>query len=211
MKRPRLWERLIGFEREFWSRGWRVAGLDEVGRGPLAGPVVAAAVVLDPARPIPGLDDSKRLTPRQRQEVAEAILAQAEAVGVGMVGPREIERRNILEATRVAMRLALVDLGMVPEVVVTDAVTLGGPWREWSLIGGDGRSASVAAASVVAKVVRDHYMSMLDRQYPGYGFAQHKGYGTSEHLEAVARLGPSEAHRRSWGPVASVEPDDHLL
>lgn len=211
MKPSRLWDRLIGLEQEFWSRGWRVAGLDEVGRGPLAGPVVAAAVVLDPSRPIPGLDDSKRLTPRQRQAVLEAILGQAEAVGVGMVGPREIERRNILEATRIAMRLALVDLGVVPEVVVTDAVTLGGPWREWALLGGDGRSASVAAASVVAKVVRDHYMSMLDRQYPGYGFAQHKGYGTSEHLEAVARLGPSEAHRRAWGPVASIEPDDHLL
>jgi ribonuclease HII len=109
------------------------------------------------------------------------------------------------------MRLALVDLGVVPEVVVTDALALGGPWRAWALIGGEGKSASVAAASVVAKVVRDQYMTMLDRQYPGYGFARHKGYGTSEHLEAVARLGPCEAHRRSWGPVASIEPDDHLL
>lgn len=187
----------LAFERAFWSRGWRVAGLDEVGRGPLAGPVVAAAVVLHPDRPVPGVDDSKRLTPRVRERLAPVILERAEAVSVAFVGPREIERVNIREASRIAMRLALSRLCTRPEVVLTDALPLDldDVRQEWALIGGDRRSASVAAASVVAKVIRDHYMEELSNQYPVYGFAEHKGYPTPAHLSALMRFGPCEAHR----------------
>ncbi|MBX5466221.1 MAG: ribonuclease HII [Firmicutes bacterium] len=192
------WDAGTQWEREFWGRGFTVAGVDEAGRGPLAGPVVAAAVILDPTRPLHGVGDSKTLSPERREALLAMILEQAVAVGVGMVGPREIERLNILEATRVAMRLALAELDPQPGVVLTDAAPLGGPWREWALLRADGRSVSVAAASVVAKVVRDRYMVALDRQFPVYRFARHKGYGTPEHLEALRRYGPCEAHRRGW-------------
>lgn len=197
----------LGFEQAFWRRGFWVAGCDEVGRGPLAGPVVAAAVVLNPHRPIPGVDDSKRLSPGARSRLAPVILEAAAAVGVAFVGPREIERVNIREASRIAMRLAVGRLSVRPDIVLTDALPLDleDVRQEWALIGGDRRSASVAAASVVAKVMRDRYMEDLARQYPVYGFSGHKGYPTPAHIAALLRYGPCDAHR--WTFIDHLWPE----
>ncbi len=197
---------LYHFEREAWGRGLRrVAGVDEVGRGPLAGPVVAAAVILDPARRIRGLRDSKLLTESQRERLAEEIWAKALAVGLGEVDPAIIDQINILEATRLAMRQALTKLREPPHLVLIDAVrlpTLDYPQR--AIIRGDRRSASIAAASIVAKVHRDRLMAEWDEKYPGYGFAEHKGYATRSHQVALRRYGPCPLHRRSFRGVPGV-------
>ena len=202
---------LYSFEREAWSQGFRlVAGVDEVGRGPLAGPVVAAAVILDPARRIPGLRDSKLLTEAERERLAEEIRIRALAVGVAEVDAPTIDRINILESTRLAMREALALLDTPPELVLIDAVRLpplGYPQR--AIIKGDRRSASIAAASIVAKVHRDRLMAEWDRHYPGYGFAEHKGYGTNTHQAALRRYGPCPLHRMRFVNVrraAGLEP-----
>ncbi len=191
------------YETQAWRTGVaRVAGLDEAGRGPLAGPVVAAAVVLAPDRRIRGLADSKLLTPERRAELFEEIHALALAVGVGVVDHVTIDRVNILEATRLAMREALDRLAIEPELVITDFVHLPGlrcPQR--NLVDGDFRCASVAAASIVAKVTRDRIMIAAHGQFPQYGFDQHKGYATPEHLEALDRYGPCPIHRRSFAGV----------
>ncbi len=182
----------------------RVAGVDEAGRGPLAGPVVAAAVILAPDRRIDGLDDSKRLPPGARARLFERIREQAVAVGVGMADPATIDRVNILEATRLAMRAALDELGEDPELVLTDHVALRGlgcPQR--NLVRGDRRSATVAAASIVAKVTRDRIMEALDVQYPQYGFGRHKGYPTPGHRQAILEHGPCPLHRRTFRSVWS--------
>lgn len=192
------WDALVSLERVFWERELTVGGVDEVGRGPLAGPVVAAYVRLDPDGPAMALADSKTLSPARRQRLFEEIMRAATAVGVAFVGPREIERVNILQASKQAMRAAVAAAGETPEVLLTDWVRLGGPWREWALLHGDGRSASIAAASIVAKVLRDRYMTELELQYPGYGFDAHKGYATRGHYAALDRMGPSEAHRRTF-------------
>ncbi len=195
MSRPG-WHQLTVFESLYRSQGLIVAGTDEVGRGPLAGPVVAASVVLRPGAVIPGLDDSKRLSAKQRLELFALIESGAEAIGIGAVGPRTIERINILEASRVAMRRAIRRLQVMPDVVLSDAMTLpGAPYHTVALVHGDRRSASVAAASIVAKVVRDRYMDELHQQFPGYGFSQHKGYATRGHRAALDHLGPCSAHR----------------
>jgi ribonuclease HII len=176
--------------------------VDEAGRGPLAGPVVAAAVVLRPGTRIDGVDDSKRLSPEARDGLFERIQAEAWAVGVGMADPETIDRMNILEATRLAMRRALAALGVEPELVLTDHVTLYElPWPQRNLVKGDRRSASVAAASIVAKVTRDRLMEAADREFPEYGFGRHKGYPTPEHREALGRHGPCPIHRRSFAGV----------
>lgn len=198
MTRP-SWSELTVFENIFGSQGLVVAGTDEVGRGPLAGPVVAAAVILLPEATVDGLDDSKKLSVNQRLALAELIERQALAIGIGGVGPRTIEAVNILEASRLAMRRAISRLALRPDVVLSDAMALwGAPHHTIPIIKGDQRSASVAAASVVAKVARDLYMEELDQQYPGYGFARHKGYATREHRAALAQLGPSPAHRTTF-------------
>jgi ribonuclease HII len=184
-----------------------VAGVDEAGRGPLAGPVVAAAVVLDRGCRIPGLQDSKRLSARQREEVAEAIRRRAVSWAVAQATVEEVDRLNVLHAARLAMRRAVEALGVRPSVVLVDggwglAVDL--PQR--TVVGGDAAVACIAAASVLAKVERDRIMAELDRAYPGYGFAQHKGYACPAHLEALRRLGPSPVHRRSFAPVRALQP-----
>jgi ribonuclease HII len=183
-----------------WRRGLgRVAGVDEAGRAPLAGPVVAAAVVLSPRLVITGLDDSKRLDQAERELLFALIQARAVAVGVGIVDAQTIDRVNILEATRLAMRMALAGLEATPELVLTDFVAVPGveaPQR--NLVRGDQRSASVAAASIVAKVTRDRLMDALDEEYPVYGFARHKGYPTPEHRRALREHGPCPVHRRSF-------------
>jgi len=191
------------FESAAWRRGVRcLAGVDEAGRGPLAGPVVAAAVVLEPDGRIKGVDDSKRLLPEERARLYDVIRARALGVGVGVVDHTTIDRINILEATRLAMGQALAALTVAPELVITDFVTVPGlrcPQR--NLVEGDRRSASVAAASIIAKVTRDRIMEAADRDYPDYGFGRHKGYATPEHRDALERHGPCPLHRRSFAGI----------
>ncbi len=184
----------------------RVAGVDEVGMGPLAGPVVAAAVVLPDAVNLPGLNDSKRLTPAKRASLARAIREQALALAVAEIGPEEIDRLNIYRAGLLAMRRAVVQLSPPPDHVFVDARTLPElPCPQTALVHGDAREASIAAASVVAKVHRDTIMIEQERRFPGYGFDRHMGYGTEEHVAALRRLGPCALHRRSFAPVAQLE------
>ena len=196
------------YEREAWKAGYRaVAGVDEAGRGCLAGPVVAAAVVLDPSRRLTGVDDSKRLTVRQRELHYGKILSLARAWGVGIVEASDIDRTDILAATRQAMGEAIRALREPADFLLTDAVALAGcgaPARP--LIGGDRRSLSIAAASILAKVTRDRRMVEADGEFPGYGFARHKGYGTRDHLEAIRRNGPCPLHRRTFFGVTVWQP-----
>ena len=198
----RLWR----LERELCAQGHaRIAGLDEVGMGPLAGPVIACALVLPLGLSLVGLDDSKRLRPEARERLEGEIRAGALEVGLGAAWPEEIDRLNIYRAGQLAMRRALTGLSAAPDAVVVDGRRVPDlPCHQVAVIGGDARVASIAAASVVAKVHRDALMRELDRAHPGYGFARHVGYGTPEHLEALARLGPSPIHRRSFAPVREV-------
>ena len=195
----RLWR----LERELSLKGHaRIAGCDEVGMGPLAGPVVAAAVVLPLGVSLLGLDDSKRLRPEQRESLARDIRAQALEVTLACVEPEEIDRLNIYRAGQLAIRRALAALGSAPDAAVVDGRRVPDlPCHQVAVIGGDARVASIAAASVVAKVHRDGLMRELDRAHPGYGFARHMGYSTKEHFDALAKLGPSPIHRRSFAPV----------
>ncbi len=183
-----------------------VCGLDEVGRGPLAGPVVAAAVVLDPARPIDGLADSKTLTPARREALAAEIRAHALAWALGRAEVEEIDRINILQASLAAMRRAVEALPIEVDHALVDGNRIpdGLPCSAEAIVGGDGREPAIAAASIIAKVSRDQEMVALDRRYPGYGFASHKGYPTRAHLEALRTLGACPIHRRSFAPVKAV-------
>lgn len=191
------------YEAQAWRAGVaRIAGVDEAGRGPLAGPVVAAAVVVSPQRRIRRLCDSKLLPADRREALYALIVERALAVGVGIVDHVTIDRVNILQATRMAMARALEGLGLVPDLVITDFVALPAlPCPQRNLVDGDARCASVAAASIVAKVTRDRLMLEADKQFPEYGFARHKGYGTPDHLAALDRLGPCALHRRSFSGV----------
>ena len=191
------------YEREAWRSGLpHVAGVDEAGRGPLAGPVVAAAVILNPECRIKGLDDSKLLTPTRREALFDRILERAAAVGTGIADPETIDRLNILEATRLAMLEALAKLTPRPDLVLIDAVSLSTlTCPQKSLVKGDRRSASIAAASIIAKVTRDRLMLEADVRFPQYGFSRHKGYPTPEHLAALRRHGPCPIHRRTFHGV----------
>ena len=205
---PRL-QNLLALEHEFWSRGLRwLAGVDEVGRGPLAGPVVAAAVVMPPGVAVPGIDDSKRLRPGRREELARAVVETALAAGIGAASVREIDRLNIRRATALAMQRALRRLRVVPEHLLVDGLPVPelGLAAQTAVVGGDARVHAIACASVVAKVWRDRLMQRLARRWPGYGWERNCGYGTPEHLAALRRLGPTPQHRRSFSPVS-----DHLL
>lgn len=179
----------------------RIAGLDEAGRGSLFGPVVAAVVILNPKRRIAGLDDSKKLTAARREELSLKIREHALAWATAEIDASRIDAWNILQASRQAMTAALQKLSLTPDYLLLDAVTLDLPVEQKSLIHGDARSVSIAAASILAKVERDRRMDELDAQYPGYGLAQNKGYGTPDHLEALKRLGPAPLHRYSFAPV----------
>jgi len=194
------------FELEARRRGYRrIAGLDEAGRGPLAGPVVASAVVLPTRCRLIGCDDSKLLTESEREELYLAIVQRAVGIGVGSATEEEIDRLNILEATRLAMLRALAGLRPQPDCLLIDAISLPQcalPIR--SIIKGDALCMSVAAASIVAKVTRDRLMVEYHRQYPHYNFLSHKGYGTEEHLKQLAAHGPCLIHRRTYAPVAEV-------
>ena len=181
-----------------------LAGVDEVGRGPLAGDVVTAAVILPKNHQIEGLADSKVLSARQRENLYADIIGQAECWAVGRASVEEIDRFNILQATLMAMRRAVLSLDVKPDYVVVDGNRL--PQWEYAseaVVKGDGRVDVISAASIIAKVVRDAEMLALDSHYPGYGFAANKGYGTPQHLEALQRLGPTPIHRRSFAPVSN--------
>ena len=201
-----LEEGLYVQEEAAWRRGLQVAGVDEVGRGPLAGPVVAAAVILDARSPIEGLRDSKLLSPSQRARLAPVIRARALAWSVGKVGAARIDAENVLQATWRAMRRALGRLTVPPGLVLVDGHLRipGLHWPQRALIQGDRRCASIAAASILAKVARDALMVRADGRWPDYGFRRHKGYATAAHLEALARLGPCPLHRRSFHGVGVV-------
>ena len=171
-----------------------IAGVDEAGRGPLAGAVYAAAVILNPDEPIEGLRDSKKLTAKRRDELAEEIKAKALCWCVADASVEEIEEMNILKATMLAMRRALVDGNRLPEV----------PYPANAIVKGDDKVAAISAASILAKTTRDHRMDELDLRYPGYGFAKHKGYGVKEHIDAIKRLGVCPEHRKTFEPIASI-------
>jgi len=201
--------RQAGFD---WRSPGLTAGVDEAGRGPLAGPVVAAAVILDPSRPIDGLADSKALSPVRREALAPTIRARSLSWGLGWADASEIDALDILQATMLAMRRALLALHLQPSHVIVDGNRcpglrgLGLECTGEAVVKGDATVASVSAASVIAKVARDAFMRELDGRYPGYGFSVHKGYPTAAHVAALRRLGPSAVHRRSFAPVQSCHP-----
>lgn len=204
---PEPWRRLARAEARFAGRGTTVAGVDEAGRGPLAGPVVAAAVVLAPGGTWEGLDDSKQVAPNTREEIFARVLNEARAFSWSVLGPRAIDRSNILRASLEAMRRAVCRLRVVPDLVLVDGdyPVPGLACNQRAIVDGDARLISIAAASVVAKVVRDRIMSRLDRVWPLYGFARHKGYATPEHLAALACHGPCPLHRYTFAPVIELE------
>ncbi|MFC1526434.1 ribonuclease HII [Candidatus Latescibacterota bacterium] len=200
-------ERLTEVERRHWGTGIsRIGGVDEVGRGCLAGPVVAAAVILPPGTGIHGLNDSKLVAPQRRQELRAIICDCAVAVGIGIVDAARIDRVNILEASMEAMRQAVAGLEEKPQRVLVDGNRLpGSGLPETAIVGGDARSITIAAASIVAKVHRDELMVAFDAEYPGYGFAKHKGYASAEHLRALSARGPCALHRHTFHPIAPRE------
>jgi ribonuclease HII len=198
----------LSYERELGRQGFKlIAGVDEVGRGPLAGPIVAAAVILPPAIDLPGLADSKLLSAKQREGLFMRIQSQAIAVGLGKVSHRLIDRINIWQANLLAMKLAVESLSCPPDFLLMD----GGRYRlalalpQRGITGGDRKCASIAAASIIAKVTRDRLMLVYDQKYPEYGFAQHKGYGTKQHFQKLAEHGPCPIHRRSFYPMKPVD------
>jgi ribonuclease HII len=182
-----------------------VAGLDEVGLGPLAGPAVAGAAVLQIGARLPGLNDSKQLTPDQRRRLDGLIRRRAVAWAIGSVGPEEIDRRGLTHARQEAMRIAVAGLAVAAEYLLVDAWDVPDlPLPQLCVVKGDSICASIMAASILAKVYRDQLMIEYDRQYPGYGFAGHKGYATPTHKRALRELGPSPIHRMSWAPIRAV-------
>ena len=207
---------MFRFERECWADGFEfIAGVDEVGRGPLAGPVVAAAVVFPRGAELPCVNDSKQLTEAMREELREAIFAiPGVQIGIGEVDVETIDLMNILNATHLAMRRAVEQLTRADFILVDGRPVKGLPLPSRAIVKGDAKSASIAAASIVAKVHRDRLMVELDGVYPGYGFADHKGYGTARHLEALHDLGVTPMHRRSFRPVREIidpPPEQPLL
>ncbi len=198
------WRRLARAEARLAGDGATVAGVDEAGRGPLAGPVVAAAVILDPGGRWDGLNDSKQLGAEMRAALCARVLVEARAFAWAVMGPRTIDRLNIRRASLEAMRRAVARLRVAPTLVLVDGRddVPGLPHPQRAVVDGDARLLSIAAASILATVVRDRIMDRLDLAWPGYGFARHKGYGTPEHLAALERMGPCPIHRYSFRPVA---------
>ncbi|MDR0841183.1 MAG: ribonuclease HII [Christensenellaceae bacterium] len=186
-------------ERPYWAQGACIAGMDEVGRGPLAGPVVAACIVLPEEPLLEYVNDSKKVSPARRQKLYPALLGAALSYGVGWVAPQVIDTINILQATKLAFAKAYAAMAVKPELVLIDAVQgVNIPARQRAIVHGDALSYLIAAASIVAKVERDAYMTEMDAQYPQYGFAQNKGYGTARHIAALREHGPCPLHRRSF-------------
>ena len=198
-------EKMLAYEKELYTQGIHlIAGVDEVGRGPLAGPVVAAAVILPENCKIPGLNDSKKIPKSKHKEIYEAVLQNAVAIGIGIKDNQVIDQVNIYEATKLAMMEAIGQLEPQPQHLLIDAMKLDLPIPQTSIIKGDANSLSIAAASIVAKVTRDQMMEEFDREYPGYDFAQNAGYGTAKHLAGLDKLGVTPIHRRSFEPIKSM-------
>ena len=198
-------EKMLAYEKELYTQGIQlIAGVDEVGRGPLAGPVVAAAVILPKACKIPGLNDSKKIPKSKHKEIYEAVLQNAIAIGIGIKDNHVIDQVNIYEATKLAMMEAIGQLEPQPQHLLIDAMRLDLPISQTSIIKGDANSLSIAAASIVAKVTRDQMMEEFDCEYPGYDFTQNAGYGTANHLAGLHKLGVTPIHRRSFEPVKSM-------
>lgn len=203
-----LLERHKRLERALWPNYRHIAGIDEVGRGPLAGPVVTAAVIIDPDFAVP-VNDSKQLTARRREALFGQIIAQARAVAIGVRDNVAIDRDNIYHATELAMADAANNLRVRPDYLLVDAMTVPVPIPQSKLIKGDARSASIGAASIVAKVIRDQLMCMYAQIYPGYDWEDNMGYGTAKHLAGIAKYGITPLHRRSFGPVRDALHREH--
>lgn len=198
-------EKMLTYEKELYAQGIQlIAGVDEVGRGPLAGPVVAAAVILPKNCKIPGLNDSKKIPKSKHQAIYQAVLDQALSVGIGVKDNQVIDQVNIYEATKLAMLEAIQELDQQPQHLLIDAMKLDLPISQTSIIKGDANSLSIAAASIVAKVTRDQMMAAYDQEYPGYDFGQNAGYGTTKHLEGLEKHGVTPIHRRSFEPIKSM-------
>lgn len=196
---------LLVFERELYDKGIKlIAGVDEVGRGPLFGPVVAAAVILQKDYNLKGLTDSKKLTEKKRNEFYEIIKKDAVAIGIGIIDEKKIDEVNIYEATKLAMKEAINNLKVKPEHILIDAMPLELDIPTTSIIKGDSKSESIAAASVIAKVTRDSVMYEMDKKYPLYGFGSHKGYPTKKHIEALKEYGVIKGYRRTFTPVKDL-------
>ncbi len=197
---------MLNKEREYYSESVKlIAGVDEAGRGPLAGPVVAAAVIFPPSYQNEDINDSKKLSEKKREELYEEIKKNAIAYGIAFVSAEEIDRINIYEATKVAMKEALKQLNGKYDLIITDAMKLDMDKPVVALVKGDAKCLNVAGASILAKVTRDRYLKELDEKYPEYKFAKHKGYGTKDHLEALKAYGPIEGvHRKSFRPVRDI-------
>lgn len=198
-------EQMLTYEKALYSQGLElIAGIDEVGRGPLAGPVVAAAVILPKGCKIRYLNDSKKIPKAKHQAIYQEVMEQAVAVGIGIKDSQVIDEVNIYEATKLAMLEALAQLSVQPQHLLIDAMTLETPISQTSIIKGDANSLSIAAASIVAKVTRDKIMAEFDKTYPGYDFVQNAGYGTAKHLEGLSKQGVTSIHRKSFEPIKSM-------
>ena len=198
-------EQMLRYEKDLYQAGYQtIAGIDEVGRGPLAGPVVAAAVVLPKACKIKGLNDSKKIPKKKHMTIYQAIMDQALAVGIGIMDNTVIDQVNIYEATKIAMKDALSKLSCKPDYLLIDAMKLDVDIPQQSIIKGDANSLSIAASSIVAKVTRDKLMADYDKEFPGYDFAQNAGYGTKSHLQGLERHGVTSIHRKTFEPVKSI-------
>ena len=198
-------ESMLSYEKELYVQGIKlIAGVDEVGRGPLAGPVVAAAVILPQNCKIKGLNDSKKIPKKKHEDIFQAVKEKALAIGIGVMDNHVIDQVNIYEATKLAMKEAIAQLQIKPEHLLIDAMELDLPISQTSIVKGDANSLSIAAASIVAKVTRDKIMANYDQEFPGYDFSQNAGYGTAKHLEGIAKLGITPIHRTSFEPIKSL-------
>ena len=198
-------EGMLRYEKDLYSKGtFLIAGVDEVGRGPLAGPVVAAAVILPKNCKIKGLNDSKKIPKKKHQEIFQAVKDNALAIAIGIMDNQVIDQVNIYEATKLAMKEAILQLDPQPEHLLIDAMELDLPISQTSIIKGDANSLSIAAASIIAKVTRDELMAKYDQEFPGYDFAQNAGYGTAKHLEGLKKYGVTTIHRTSFEPVKTI-------
>ena len=198
-------EQMLRYEKELYQAGYQtIAGIDEVGRGPLAGPVVAAAVILPPGCKINGLNDSKKIPKKKHQDIYQAVMDKALAVGIGLMDSEIIDQVNIYEATKLAMKEALSKLRLKSDYLLIDAMKLDVDIPQESIIKGDANSLSIAAASIVAKVTRDKLMTDYDKEFPGYDFAQNAGYGTKSHLQGLEQNGVTPIHRKTFEPVKSM-------
>lgn len=197
----------MNIEKEYLEKGYKIiAGVDEAGRGPIAGPVVASAVILDLNFNHEEITDSKKLSEKKREEFFEIIMSEALHVGVGVIEPAEIDEINILAATHKAMRLAIENLGVMPDIALVDGLPVKGlPCHHNAIVKGDALVKSISCASIIAKVTRDRIMNEYHIKYPEYDFKKHKGYGTKAHIEAIKKHGPSPIHRMSFEPIYSME------